>query len=200
MKKFVGLTFALLAACTTVTTKSGLAERANPKDALSVGLVSSVSVVEHTPAPHTTYAWTLVGADGVVKDTWTSTNLVLTGGKNSLLDCFFKVTGCPAGSYLALKGSGTIAAADVWTSHAGWSEVTPYSGNRPTITWGASSAGSNTATQVSISINATATVAGACLSSINTGTTGILYSCTDFAAARSVVSGDTLQVTPTASF
>jgi hypothetical protein len=48
-------------------------------------------------------------------------------------------------------------------------------------------------------INASATVAGAFVSSVNTGTSGILYSAGDFAASRTVASGDTLNVTLTVS-
>jgi hypothetical protein len=98
-----------------------------------------------------------------------------------------------------LKGTGTAAVGDTLASHAGWSEVTPYSGNRPAITFGSTSAGSNTATAVSFTITGTATVAGAFISSVNTGTSGKLYSAGDFAASRSVASGDTLNVTPTVS-
>jgi hypothetical protein len=101
---------------------------------------------------------------------------------------------------LCLKGTGSAAAGDTLASHAGWSEVTPYSGNRPAITFGTSSAGSNTATAVSYTINATATVAGAFVASVNTGTSGKLYSDGDFAASRSVLSGDTLNVTLTVSY
>jgi hypothetical protein len=77
--------------------------------------------------------------------------------------------------------------------------VTPYSGNRPAITFGTTAAGSNTAAAVSYSITASATVAGAFVASVNSGTSGKLYSAGDFAAARSVVSGDTLNVTLTVS-
>lgn len=187
---------ALAVVLALVASSALAAEKVTPTATATASMVMAQPVAEHFAAPRTTYAWKLIRA-GEVVDSWTSTNLVLTGGKNDLLDKYFKGSGYTATWYLALKGSGTIAAGDVWTSHAGWSEVTPYAGNRPTITWGTTSAGSNTATQVAISINATATVAGACLSSVNTGTSGILYACTDFAAARSVVSGDTLQVTPT---
>jgi len=62
---------------------------------------------------------------------------------------------------------------------------------------------SNSASPATFSINATATIGGAFLTSNNTkgGTTGILFSASDFAAPgdRSVVSGDTLSVTYTFS-
>lgn len=138
-------------------------------------------------------------ADGLVKLKWKETfhNLVTNVGRNDVLDKYFKGSSYTAAWYLGLKGTGSAAAADTASSHAGWSEVTPYSGNRPAITFGTTSSQSNTASAVSYTINATATVAGAFIQSVNTGTTGILYSAGDFAASRSVASGDTLNVTPT---
>lgn len=126
-------------------------------------------------------------------------NLVTTEGKNDILDKYFKGSSYTAAWYLGLCGAGTKAAADTLASHGGWTESTPYSGNRPAITFGTTSSGSNTATAVSYTINATATVAGAFISSVNTGTSGKLYSAGDFAASRGVASGDTLNVTPTVS-
>lgn len=140
-------------------------------------------------------------AQSLVKQQWSEVfhNLVTTEGKNDIIDKYFKGSGYTAAWYLGLKGAGSAAAGDTLASHGGWTEATPYSGNRPAITWGTTSAGSNTASAVSISINATATVAGAFISSVNTGTSGKLYSAGDFAASRSVASGDTLNVTPTVS-
>ena len=135
----------------------------------------------------------------LVKLKWEDTfhNLVTNAGRNDVIDKYFKGSSYTAAWYLGLKGTGSAAAADTLASHGGWSEVTPYSGNRPAITFGSTSSQSNTASAVSISINATATVAGAFIGSVNTGTSGILYSAGDFAASRSVASGDTLNVTPT---
>lgn len=126
-------------------------------------------------------------------------NTVVTAGKTDIIDKYFKGSAYTAAWYLGLKGSGSVAAGDTLASHAGWSEVTPYSGNRPAITFGTTSSGSNTASPVSFTINATATVAGAFVASVNTGTAGTLYSAGDFSASRSVVSGDTLNVTLTVS-
>lgn len=138
-------------------------------------------------------------ADELVDLRWQEVchNLVTNVGRNDVLDKYFKGSSYTATWYLGLKGTGSAAAGDTLASHAGWSEVTPYSGNRPAITFGTTSSQSNTATQVSYTINATATVAGAFIASVNTGTSGTLYSATDFAASRSVASGDTLNVTPT---
>jgi hypothetical protein len=100
---------------------------------------------------------------------------------------------------MGLAGAGTKAIGDTLASHAAWSEVNPYTGNRPAITFGTTASKSNTATAVSYAITGSATVAGAFVASVNTGTAGKLYSVTDFAASRSVVSGDTLNVTLTVS-
>ncbi len=138
-------------------------------------------------------------AQTLVTEQWKETfhNLVTNVGRNDVLDKYFKGSAYTAAWFLGLKGTGSAAAADTASSHAGWAEVTPYAGNRPAITFGTTSSQSNTATVVSYTINATATVAGAFIQSVNTGTTGILYSAGDFAASRSVASGDTLNVTPT---
>lgn len=138
-------------------------------------------------------------ADALRTVAWEETfhNLVTNEGRNDLINKYFKGSSYTAAWYLGLKGAGSAAAGDTLASHAGWSEVTPYSGNRPAITWGTTSSQSNTATAVSISITGTSTVAGAFVGSVNTGTSGILYSAGDFSASRSVASGDTLNVTPT---
>lgn len=138
-----------------------------------------------------------VGADGKVKWAEMVRNLVTTEGKNDLLTQYFKGSAYTAAWYLLLKGTGTADAGDTLASHAGWSEVTPYSGNRPAVTFGTAASGSLTGNQVSISINATATVAGAGLCTVNTGTAGKLYNAANFSASRNVESGDTLNVTPT---
>lgn len=175
---------------------------------ISVGEVTTASMVcrngaaEDTEAPFFTYTVECVGADGEVKWSETFRNLVTTAGKTDLVDKYFKGSTYTAAWYMGLKGTGTAAVGDTMSSHAGWSEITAYSaGTRPAITFGTTSSGSNTATAVSFSINGTATVAGAFVGNDSTksGTTGTLYSAGDFASSRSVVSGDTLNVTLTVS-
>lgn len=166
---------------------------------VSAGLITNPALDEVVSGPRFHYHVECIGADGEVKWVEDIHNLVTTEGKNDILDKYFKGSAYTAAWYLGLKGTGSAAVGDTLASHAGWSESTPYAGNRPAITFGATSAGSNTATAVSYSINATATVAGAFVGSVNTGTAGKLYSAGDFAASRSVVSGDTLNVTLTVS-
>jgi len=150
-------------------------------------------------APFFRYEVECIAPDGSVRWRDGFTNLVTTAGKTDLVDKYFKGSAYTAAWFLGLKGTGTAAVGDTLASHAGWAEVNPYAGNRPAITFGTTSGGSNTATAVSYTINATATVAGAFVASVNTGTAGTLYSAGDFAASRSVVSGDTLNVTLTVS-
>ena len=87
--------------------------------------------------------------------------------------------------------------------------MTGYSqSTRPACSFGSATAAdpsviTNSGSPATFSINATATVGGAFLTSDNTkgGTSGILFSAADFGSPgdRSVVSGDTLNVTYTFS-
>ena len=109
--------------------------------------------------------------------------------------------------FIGLTGptaSTNVQASDTMLLHNGWVEATPYSNaTRPAATFAAAtlanpSVVTNTANKASFSINATATVGGAFLTSDNTksGTSGTLFSGADFTGGdRSVVNGDTLQVT-----
>lgn len=175
-------------------------EHATAGAQFGAGFVARSGHVEAAQAPHFVYKVECLDRAGKLRWRVQFHNLVTTEGKNDLLDKYFKGSSYTATWYLGLKGTGSAAGADTLASHSGWSEVTPYSGNRPAITFGTSSSGSNTATAVSYSINATATVAGAFIASVNTGTSGKLYSAGDFGASRSVISGDTLNVTVTVSY
>jgi hypothetical protein len=174
-------------------------DRVTAADALSAGADMRAGLADSFEAPGMWIEAECIGPDGEVKWTERVHNLVTTPGKTDIIDKYLKGATYTAAWYCILKGTGSVNAADTLASHAGWSEVTPYAGNRPAITWGTTSSGSNTSTAVSISINATATVAGAGTSSVNTGTSGVLYNIADFSASRSVGSGDTLNVTFTLS-
>lgn len=146
------------------------------------------------------------GADGVLKWSDSIKNLVVTVGKNDMLDKYFAGSTYTAAWYMGLVSGGTTptyAAGDTLASHAGWTELaagTAYSGNRTSVGWAAASAGSKSSTTTSFSIIASNTVAGALLATVNTGTSGILYSAGNFTGgSRTVASGDTLNVTYTAS-
>jgi hypothetical protein len=102
----------------------------------------------------------------------------------------------------------SIVGGDTMLSHTGWTEDTNYSqANRPTATFGTATTANpsvldNSASVAAFSINGTTTINGAFLTSNNTkgGTTGTLFSAKAFTGgARSVISGDTLNVTYTFS-
>jgi hypothetical protein len=112
--------------------------------------------------------------------------------------------------YIGLWGAGASnspAAGDTMASHAGWTEFTGYSNATrvsPTFTAATNANPSvvTNATAAAFSINASGTVGGAFLTSgsAKSGTAGTLFSGSDFTGGdRSVVSGDTLNVTYTFS-
>jgi hypothetical protein len=148
--------------------------------------------------------WEIVCYDSNGAEKWRekNKNLVTTEGLNHVLSITLDAGTQITAWYVGLAGAGTKAAADTMSSHAGWAVVADYSESvRQTLTLGTASAGSidNTASKATFSINGTATVAGAFVTSSNTksGTTGTLYGVVDFSSSRSVISGDTLTVTVT---
>lgn len=154
------------------------------------------------------YTAVCYGADGSVKWTDEITNIVTTVGRNFTLDT---ALGNTAGGavVMGLKGTGTAVAADTQSSHASWLEVglanaPTYSGNRPTPSFSAASSGSKaTSSAVSFTITGTGTVAGCFIniggSATKDNTTGTLFSAGDFSSSKSVVNGDTIAVTYTAT-
>lgn len=148
--------------------------------------------------------WTVICKDAKGREKWreVNDNLVTNAGLNDILDKYLKGSSYTAAWYVGLKGAGTAIAADTMSSHSSWSEITDYSQSvRPTLTLGTVSSQSvdNSASVETYSINGTATVAGAFLNTDSTksGTTGTLYGVVDFSSSRSVLSGDTLEVTVT---
>ena len=151
-----------------------------------------------------------LGADGQVKWEDTIKNLVVTVGRNDLLDKYFAGSAYTAAWYMGLVDNTSFsayAAGDTLASHAGWLEFLSYTGaNRITAAWNAASAGSKATTSTTFSINGTGTVLGALMcttqakGTASNGGAGILYSAGSFTGgSRAVVSGDTLLVTYTAA-
>ena len=147
--------------------------------------------------------------DGNVKWRDENHNLVVNVGLQYMCGTALTTTTQLTTWYIGLYGAGasnTPAAGDTLASHAGWTEITPYTGNRPACTFTAAtnanpSVATNSSSPASYAINATATVGGAFLCSAASGTSGTLFSAADFQSPgdRSVVSGDTLNVTYTLS-
>ena len=160
---------------------------------------AGVPLAETMRAPRAIFEFECRDAAGNLKWRERIENLVTTAGKTDIIDKYLKGSAYTAAWYLLLAGSGTKAVGDTLASHAGWTEITAYTGSRPAITWGTTSAGSNTATAVSFSMTGSYTVAGAGCSTVASGTSGTLYNVGDFAAARTGASGDTINVTVTLS-
>ena len=146
--------------------------------------------------------------DGNVKWVAKSPNLVVNVGLADMNDKYFSGSGYTAAWYIGLYGAASSndpAAGDTMASHSGWTEVTAYSqATRPAATFGSATVADpsvidNSGSVAVFSINGTTTVGGAFLTSDDTksGTSGILFSASDFQSPgdRSVVSGDTLNVT-----
>ena len=157
---------------------------------------------EHVKAPTAIFHFVARDKDGKIKWEENIHNLVTTEGGNDILTKYFKDTGTPytPAWYCLLKGAGTSAVGDTLASHAGWTEITAYSGNRPALTFGTASARSLAATAVTYTFNGAATVAGAGVCTVATGTSGILYNSANFTGGdKTMANGETLDVTVTFS-
>jgi hypothetical protein len=184
-------------------------EFSSAKDQVTATLVTRPGLGE-TVGAGGVYTVTCVGADGVEKWSDTFHNLVVNQGLANMNGAYFAGTAQTTTWYLGLvtgPGSGTtFAAADTLATHAGWTENTDYTpSGRKAVTFGSATSAnpsviSNSAAPTSFSMNGTATIAGAFLASVSSGTSGILFSAGDFTGGdKSVASGDTLNVTYTFS-
>lgn len=145
------------------------------------------------------FAAVCIGADGAERWREEKDNLVVLTGRNAILDAALRGSGYTAAHYVGLKASGTVDGTDTMLSHPGWTELANYSNpTRPALTMGAASGGVIASSPASaFAINADGTVAGCFVttSDVKSGTAGTLIAATDFALARAVVAGDTLNVT-----
>ena len=146
--------------------------------------------------------------DGNLKWEDKAHNLVVNVGLQDMNDKYFSGSAYTASWYLGLvtgPGAGnTYAAGDTLGTHLGWSEFTDYSGNRKLVTFGGASLldpsvidNSGSPSQFVITGTPTNPVAGAFLTNVATGTSGILFSVSNFQSPgdRTVVAADTLNVT-----
>jgi hypothetical protein len=183
-------------------------EFSSAKDQVSATLVTRPGLGE-TVGAGGVYTVECVGPDGQVKWADSFHNLVMNGGLANMNGAYLAGSAQSTTWYLGLvtgPGSGTtFAAGDTLASHAGWTESTDYTGNRKAVTFGAATTANpsvitNSASPSSFAMNATATIAGAFLCNVDTGTSGVLFSAGDFTGGdKSVASGDTLNVTYTFS-
>jgi hypothetical protein len=137
-------------------------------------------------------------------------NLVVTVGRNEILDQALDGSGYTAAAYMGLISSigwSAVAAGDTMSSHAGWNEAGPsnapdYSGNRKTCVWSSAAAGvKSLSAALSFTPIESGTfkggfiVFGSGASATKENTGGVLLSAGTFDQGdRSVVSGDTVNV------
>ena len=150
--------------------------------------------------------------EGNLKWEQKSHNLVVNVGLADMNTKYFKGSGYTAAWYIGIYGpaaSNNPSSTDTMASHAGWTEVTAYSNaTRPAATFGAATTAdpsviANSASPAQFLVNASANVGGAFLTSgdLPGGSSGTLFSASDFAAPgdRTVQNGDVLSVTYTFS-
>lgn len=153
--------------------------------------------------------------DGNLKWEEENHNLVVNVGIQDMNTKYFTGTTYTAAWYVGLvtgPATGTtFSAGDTLASHGatgsgGWTENTNYSGSRKACTFGTATTAnpsviSNSSSPAQFTMNATTTIAGAFLCSVASGTSGVLFSASDFQTPgdRSVVNGDVLNVTYTFS-
>jgi len=183
-----------------------LVNKANSTDAITSQLTRTLQSKDKVAAGGV-FTIQCFDSEGNLKWEDKNHNLVVNGGLQDMNTQYFKGSAYTATWYIGLYGAGASndpAAGDTAASHSGWTEVTPYSNaNRPTATFGTATTADpsvidNSASPAQFDIDARATVGGAFLISDNTkgGTTGVLFSASDFASPgdRSVASGDTLNI------
>lgn len=175
--------------------------KARSTDKMSAAIISGTNTGEGA-AGGGVFHFTCYDKDGNLKWKNKAKNLVVNQGLQDMNTKYFKGSTYTAGWFIGLisGSSPTLAAADTLASKA-WTETTAYSGNRKTATFGTAtttdpSVIDNDASQAQFTMNGTVTVSGAFLASVDTGTSGILFSEAEFESPgdRSVVSGDILNV------
>jgi hypothetical protein len=153
-------------------------------------------------------AFTVTCLDKDNNEKWVgiASNLVVNTGLQDMNTKFFSGSAYTAAWYVGLvngtSASTTFSGGDTLATHPGWTENTNYSGNRKAATFGTATLNdpsniNNASSTASFTMNANATIAGAFLANVATGTSGLLFSVSDFQAPgdRTVVSGDVLNVT-----
>ena len=184
-------------------------EKATSTDTVSAGLVARTGANSGAQAGGVFHVQCF-DKDGNLKWSTSEHNLVVNQGLQDMNTQYFKGVTYSAAFYLGLitgPGSGTtFAAADTLASKA-WTEYTDYTGARKLVTFGTATTAdpsviSNSAAPSSFAISgAGGVIAGAFLCTVSSGTSGVLFSESDFQSPgdRTVVSGDTLNVTYTFS-
>jgi hypothetical protein len=155
--------------------------------------------------PHNVYVIECRDAEGALRWRETLHNLIPDAGANDLLTQYLKGVSYSPNWYMGLidnAGFTGLSNADTPANHPGWVEAQYYSqATRPGLVLGAAAARaiSNSASPAVFSINGTGNVNGAFVASSanKADASGVLYGEASFPIARSVLSGDTLNVSVT---
>lgn len=180
-------------------------EIAKAVDTVSATVDKKVSSIESALAGGV-FTVTCYDKDGNLKWEEKNHNLVVNEGLQDMNTQYFKGVTYSATWYVGLitgpAASTSFSANDTLALHGGWTEDTNYSGNRKAATFGTATTAdpsviSNSASPAQFAITGTTTIAGAFLTNVASGTSGVLFSASDFQSPgdRSVVNGDTLNVT-----
>jgi hypothetical protein len=177
-------------------------------DAVSAALIMGPHVEPAMAQAKGYYVMECFAPDGTLKWGSRSENLVVNVGLKDMCEKYFSGAAYTATWFVGLYGaaaSNNPAAGDTMSSHAGWTEVVPYSnGTRVAATFGTATTANPSVitTQLApavFNINASSVIGGAFLTSNSTksGTTGTLFSASDLQAPgdRTVASGDIVNVT-----
>jgi hypothetical protein len=135
-------------------------------------------------------------------------NDITNEGKNTIFDVMFNnATQIANNSWfiglISLASYSALAATDVMSSHAGWTEFTTYS-QSTRVAWGSGASSGQSTTNASpaqFDITGSGTVKGVFITSNSTksGTTGKLWATALFGADVPVTNGDQLKITYTVS-
>lgn len=184
-------------------------EKAISTDTVSAGLIARPSSDAGARAGGVFHV-TCFDKDGNLKWETSEHNLVVNEGLQYMNGIFFTGSSYNAALFLGLitgPGAGNVyAAGDTLASHS-WTEYTDYSGSRKMVSFGSPSLANpsvidNSGAPASFLITGGGgVVGGAFLTTIDSGTSGVLFSESNFQSPgdRTVVAGDTLNVTYTFS-
>lgn len=185
-------------------------ERAQARECNDASVVRGGGLGEHAAA-HGRFEVECRDASGRLKWCETIDNLVVTVGKNLMLDTALAGSAYTVtGPYMGLVSSASysaVAASDTMAAHPGWIEAgganaPTYTGNRKTAAWAAAASGSKAlSAALSFAITSNGGVKGAFLvfgtgaSATKDDTGGTLWSAGTFSTGdKAVVNGDTLNI------
>lgn len=180
-------------------------EQSKASDAVSASLVRKTGFAEGASAGGV-FTVTCFDKEGNQKWVDIAPNLVVNTGLQHMNTEYFTGNTYTAIWYVGLinnaSSATTFSGGDTLASHPGWDENSNYSGSRKQANFGAATLAdpsniNNASSVASFTMTANATISGAFLTNVATGTSGLLFSAADFQSPgdRTVVVGDVLNVT-----